>query len=293
MSQSESNRFFSRERKRFNKIVISTALLLGFLGLAIVPPIVNFETTARVATHFITGEKIDCAQNVLPSNLITPYDAIVIPGGNGAYDLLPNKAQKIRLLAGAVAYVNGESEIIILHDGKLPKGADPKTTTKYLQAYVRIISRHTMEIPEDNIIVDNTSINTASGMIELDKIDHRYGFRKHLLITNSYHGDRATLYGCNRNIAISWKEAEKLAAMVDPSQAIENAKKKPPPLSITLKEKGEILFGMYDPRGDSTTTLKRVSRTNPELGHYFPAILTATILSLKKIKKLKKEKRQK
>lgn len=71
------------ERKRFNRIVISTGLLLGFLGLAIVPPIVNFETTARVATHYITREKIDCAQNVLPSNTTTPYDAIVVPSGNG------------------------------------------------------------------------------------------------------------------------------------------------------------------------------------------------------------------
>lgn len=208
-------------------------------------------------------------------------------------DFFPNKAEKTRLLAAAVAYVNGESKIVILLDGKLPKGADPKMTTRYLQTYVRVISGHTMEIPESNIIVNNNFINSASGMIELDEIDQIYGFKKHLVITHLSHGDRVTLYGCDRDIAISWEEAKKLAATVNSNQAIENANKKSPPLSITIKENGELLLDVYDPGGDSTIFLKKISRANPELGHYFPTILTATILSLRKIKKLKKEKYQK
>lgn len=294
MGHIEHNKFLNNERKRFYRIILSTGLLLGFLGLAIVPPIVNFETTARVATHFITGEKIDCALNVSPSNSTEPFDAIVVPGANGVDDYYPNKAQRTRLRAAAVSYVNGQSNFIILQDGRLPEGANPKMNAKYLQTYVKVISGFKSEIPESNIIIDNNSVNTASGMAELKIIDQKFGFKKHLVVTSSSHGNRATLYACDNGIATSWESAEKLAVKVDLNQAIENDKKKSPPLAITLKEKSELILDMYDPGGKLTIPLKLaflyLRKSNPELGHYFPLLLATIILSLRKIKRPKIEK---
>lgn len=302
MSQSESNKFFSRERRRFNKIVISTALLLGFLGLAIVPPIVNFETTARVVTHFITGEKIDCSQNVLPINTSKPYDAIVIPGA-GFYkengNFIPNTAERKRLLAGALEYVNGKSDVIILQDGILPQGADQNITREWLKAYIRVISEFTMEIPDEAIIVDEKSFNTASGMSELKKNSEKYGTRNYLVIDSKTHGNRSVADGCDLGLAMTWEEAETLTALIDPNQAIINSEEHSPPFSLIFKETTELISNAYVPGGGLTVPIKKISldirnsNTGLEIGHYFPTILTATILSLKKIRKLKKERSQK
>lgn len=284
----------NKEGRRFNHALLYKSIFAAmFLGLAIIPPIINHDSTSRVGVD-ISGGKIECINYELTPYSKKPFDALVIPGGGftkekGIY--IPGTAERKRLLAGALEYVNGKSDIVILQDGILPEGADPNTTREWFKAYVRVISEFKMEIPDSAFIVDNESINTATGMIELKKIGEKYGFINYLVVDSDSHVNRSVANGCDLDLSMTGESAEELIALIDPNQAMINESGLSPSFFIRFKELTELMSTMYIPGGGATTLFKIASLesrvSGPEYNHYIP--LLVFILSLNKINKLHKK----
>jgi len=272
----------------FYRAMLYNTLLVALLGLATIPPVKNWGTTNRVMTALITGERIDCAQGVSPLNKDYPFDSIVIPLGGFEQDFTPNKVTRKRLLAGAVAYLDGKAKDVVIQNGISPTGADPDIVLRYFMAYVKVVSNFEKEINESHIRVDKNHINTSTGMLELKENDKQSGEKKYLVISSKSHIDRAVADGCDIGMAMTGESAEELVAMVDPNQAIINAKGHTPPFWITFKEETELISNMYYPGGGLTVPLKRASlkykesQTGPELGHYFPLLIIILFLMRKK-----------
>lgn len=242
-------------RRRF--IGVSAVAGASFLSLALR----DLNNLNRIFEYW-GGKPVDCFKNVEPETLGYPFDAIAICGGgvsaspNGKAE--PSPIHKLRLEAGAIAYIQKKAPNIILLDGKLDPNVDPEMDRKYLQKLVNNLSQDKVNLPKTKVIVDCVSVNTASNMEELKKIATNYGFEEILLITSFFHINGAELNACAYGINTYPQAAEDIITDFDPSrkQEILSFYDGQPMDVMHRKEQLRVVSEVFDPKGRLSILLK-------------------------------------
>lgn len=252
--------------RRVNRRFILKAVGLGTVGTVIVPPLVHIDNTLRVFKAAVFREKVDCAGDREAENKNYPFDAIVVPGGGsvltpeGLY--IPSDYQQLRLEGAAVAYSKNLAPRIILLDGAKNPIEDGLTSKRYLQESLKRLVGGNAFLPDEAIIVENRSINTATNMSELRKIVAAQNIKTVLIVTNEYHERRATLFACEYGVPASSAAAEDLIIEVDPERKGEISRLYHTPQvgTIETKETLEVIWSLWDPKGRVPTLLKKLTR---------------------------------
>jgi hypothetical protein len=256
--------------KRFIQIGLYSLALIGFFGL----PLNNINNTERVLSVLSGQETVDCTIGD-PTTRSPQFEAILIPGSSVSYDEIdetfkPDKFQGRRDRAAALAYVSGLVEpyeqggppVIYLLNGDLGSDGDPTVSARDVQEQVSLISGGTIQLPSEAIVVESNSINTATNMKEAKKILDHFGIDNALIVTDDFHLIRSVLYACASNIHASGMSVEELTELFDPKNIEEiNA----PNLTLTMKLKRlkeflEIVESIWDPDGNGSIILKKLSR---------------------------------
>jgi hypothetical protein len=115
-------------------------------------------------------------------------------------------------------------------------------------------------LPNNALIVENKSINTATNMNELKKIVEAENINKVLIITNDYHERRATLFACERGIPSGSGSAESIIKAFDPSRTseINRLYHTPEAGSNETKELLEVVWSIWDTGGKVPTLLVKL-----------------------------------
>lgn len=197
----------------------------------------------RVADALFSGN-VECTAGLKPKDPDHPFDAIAIPGAGSTRaldgNIVPSEAGQIRLQAGARAYLAGYAPTIILLDGVARPGEDPSMNKRYLQ---RLLGDNGQMIPDEAILEEHDSINTATNMKKLAKIVEEKGIKGVVIVSSASHVLRATVLACANGVKASSLPAEDILIKQDP-------KKEPARMFTTrLKEKFETLLLLWDPKG--------------------------------------------
>lgn len=238
---------------------------VGKLGLAAAAglPFVNFGNTLRVIGA-LSGEEVDCKNGVESQNPKYLADAIVVPSaGSLKIDektYTPNDIGKMRLEAAAIAYANHLAPKIILLNGEKRAKEDELTEKKYLQDFFRKLTGETAVIPDEAILIENHSVNTATNMEELAKIVTRHNLKKTLIVTNRFHELRSTLFACANEVPAFSLAAEDLIISQDPgrAEAIKKIYNTGEIRAAEMKERFEVALVIWDPKGMIPTLLVRI-----------------------------------
>ena len=234
----------SVERTAANRLCLAAA---SAIVLATLPPTLHFDNTVRVITALLTN-KTGCADGVRASNPNYPFDAIAVPGAgvsrmpDGSH--IPTDDGQTRLRAAAIAFSAGVAPRIILLDGV----EHPGTSETYLRIQFSQLTAGS-EIPDKTILVDGNSTNTATNMKELRKIINEHRIGTVVMVTNKYHIPRSVLLACANGVATSPLAAEDLLPEESPRGI--NA-------AVPWKERVEVLFQLWDPKGEIQTLLGRL-----------------------------------
>jgi hypothetical protein len=226
-------------------------------------PFRDIANLGRILGYF-SGEPVNCFNKVESENSVYPYDVIAICGGGIGYNSHgepePSAVEQLRLRAGAIAFIKNMAPQIILLDGVLPPDVGPNMDTKHLQGYVSKISQNEKSLPDNAVIVDRVSVNTASNMEQLRNLAEKYGFGKILLITSDFHLDGAELYACANDINAFPQAAEKLILEYNPSRKkeITDVYQNQPMVEMNIKEKLRIISAIYDPKGELSILIKKI-----------------------------------
>lgn len=231
-----------RIRKRITMLALTTTVILA--------PIVIDAGNARRVAGALFGGKIDCTAGLEPENPDYSFDAIVIPGAGSmtAPDgkAIPSEAGQTRLQAGASVYLAGYAPTIILLDGAAGPGEKPSISKKYLQ---RLPDDNTRMIPNEAILEEHDSVNTATNMKKLAEIVEEKGIRLVVIVSSASHVSRATVLACANGVKTSSLPAEDILIKQDPTSSTR--------MFITkLKEKFETLLLLWDPKGTIPTFFK-------------------------------------
>lgn len=240
------------------RIILGAGAVFGtvFVG----PPLLHIENTLRVFGA-VLGNEVDCAEGKEPKEKSYPFDAIVVPGAGSvltSQGSFPNDYGKLRLEAAALAYLQKMAPRIILLDGTKSPQEDEHVNEKYLKDAFRNITGS--ELPQEAIIRENRSINTATNMQELSKITKEQNIVKVLIITNDFHKTRATLFACYNNVAASSISAEELIIDADPNrrQEIHTLYHTREVGEMENKELYKTILSLWDPNGTVSTFLKKL-----------------------------------
>ena len=252
--------------RNVNRRFILRAIGLGTAGLVVVLPLLHIDNTLRVFRSVALGEKVDCVPDTEGEVKNYPFDAIVVPGGGtvttpqGAH--IPNYYQQLRLDGAAIAYSKNLAPRIILLDGAKGPLEDGLTSKTYLQESLRRLAGGNASLPDEAIIIENRSINTATNMRELRKIVAAQNIKKVLIVTNEYHERRATLLSCEYGVPASSSSAEDLILEVDPERKgeIHNLYHTSEVRIIKTKEELEVIWSLWDPKARAPTLLKKLTR---------------------------------
>lgn len=234
---------------------------IGF-ALSITLPFLFYPDNSIRIIESIFGHTVECANGIEPKNSGYLADAIVIPGGGGDGDnnsnFEPSPMAKLRLQAGAIAYERHVAPYIILLDGKSDPQQDQFMSRTYLKSWYKYHVGHTSTIPNDHILLESNSINTATNMAALGAIKNQYGFKSVIIVTNSYHRNRATLLACNYGTPAFSLSAEELIKDNDPSQAnyLDDLYSTKAIKNEQLKEGIETALMYVDPKGVIPTKIK-------------------------------------
>ena len=196
------------ERKISRRIVLKAGAV-GFVFF-IGPPLLHINNTLRVLGTAL-GNEVQCVANKEAREASYPFDAIVVPGAGGvltSQGFAPNDYGKMRLEAAALAFARKMAPRIILLDGAKSPQEDGHANKEYLKNIFRDVFGQ--ELPEEAIISENRSINTATNMKELSKIAKELNLVKVTIVTNDFHKTRATLFACQFDVAASSISAEEL-----------------------------------------------------------------------------------
>lgn len=253
--------------RRGNKLILRAAgfgvggiLMAGATSAALHP-----NNTYRIFEAAVLRESVNCDHGVKASNTQGfEYDAIAVPGAgrtpleNGEY--FPNFHGQLRLDAAALAFSKEhKAPVIALLDGddKTPEG-EPIG-----KAYLGSSSDRLLEnppiIPGESIVMDHVSINTATNMKELGRLARENDWRKVLIITNKYHGQRATLFACQNGVHASQRTAESIIRQYNPGLApyIKMMYDDPTMRNRELTEGGKIAWSLVDPKGVIPTIARK------------------------------------
>lgn len=227
-------------------------MMLAAAGTVILTPILMDTGNAkRVAGALFTGN-VDCTARQKPKDPDHPFDAIVIPGAGSIKALdgnaVPGEAGQIRIKAGARLYLAGYAPTIILLDGAAGPGEKPSISKKYLQ---RLLDDNTRIIPNETILAENDSVNTATNMKKLAEIVEETDIRLVVIVSSASHVSRATVLACANGVSALSLPAEDLLIKQDPTSSTRM-------LITTLKEKIETLLLLWDPKGTLPTFLKGI-----------------------------------
>lgn len=234
-------------RRRFLEVA------LGFSVAAVAEPyLVAGENAGRVIGSLL-GNGVDCTNNKESQNPQYPADAIAVPSGgikwtdNGSCEL--KEDSKTRLEAAAIAYLNRLAPLIVLL-GVEKSPTDENLSKVYLQQAFSRLTENKRSIPEEAIVMENNSINTATNMREFSEIAEEREIKKVLIVTSSFHEDRATLLACANNVAAYSVSAEELVT----SQSLDT------PWLTRIKEAFEKLTMLWDSKGEAQTLLSGMTR---------------------------------
>ncbi len=189
------------ERPSFREVVRKTALFITLWVL--VQPMFNPDTVGLVIDAAM-GKTPDCSSGKPSNTEGYPYDLIIVPGG-GVYEdgdgvYKPNTYQRARLDAAAYAYVGGYAQDILLSGGDPDLGVDMNLSKNYLQGRVLIYSDGEKSLDDSHVVIEDESINTATGMAKVPKIMDELGAEKALVVSHKSHINRAEIMACNYGV---------------------------------------------------------------------------------------------
>jgi uncharacterized SAM-binding protein YcdF (DUF218 family) len=237
--------------RRKTLLILKAAGALTALGI-ILPPVLHFENTVRIIGT-LSGAEVDCIGGVQPQDSKYKADAIVVPGAGIVREkdgtLEPNEYGRIRLEAAAIAFFNKEAPLIILLDGKTGSDDEQPAPVKYLQKMYTALNNGKDLIPEDALIVENKSVNTATNMQELTKIAEQKSIQLVLVVTNDFHRDRATLLACANGLAAVSVSAEDTVIANSPERKTEVEKIRKRGDDENRKEIPEVISQLWSPKG--------------------------------------------
>lgn len=243
-------------------------LRVAGLGTALVvagPPLLHINNTIRLFGAAF-GQEIDCATDKEAESKSYPFDAIVVPGGGTVLTpqgtRIPSDYQQLRLEGAAVAYSKNLAPRIILLDGIKGPFDGGLTSKTYLQESFQKLTGGNAFLPDEAIIIEHRSINTATNMSELRRIVVARNIKKVLIVTNEYHETRATLFACEYGVPASSTSAEDLIIEVDPERKgeIHRLYHTPQVGTIETKETLEVIWSLWDPKGRVPTLLRKLTK---------------------------------
>jgi uncharacterized SAM-binding protein YcdF (DUF218 family) len=245
----ERNRLGSFARN----VLLLTDITLGAIAGAIAEPLIVHPQEAQNAIAAFQGE-LDCGNGVTPETA----DAIFVPGAGMTQDdngvFAPDYYQKIRLEAAAILYSQSDPNdrpYVVLLDGQ-PDQEDPlhgQSVVDYLQTEVEERTSDHKKIPSDHIVIDDTSINTASNMTAAKDIADELGIEDGIMATNDSHMDRSLLFACNKRLRVTGYRAESVIEATDGRNIYRDDGRWP-------LEQAEIALAYIDHEGGIPTLLK-------------------------------------
>lgn len=247
------------ERKISRRLVLGSGVV--GIGVAVIgPPLLHINNTLRVLGTAL-GNETDCASGKEAKDKSYPFDAIVVPGAGSvltSQGFAPNDYGKMRLEAAALAYFQKMAPRIILLDGVKSLQEDGYASKEYLRNTFGDVFGQ--ELPEEAIIGENRSVNTATNMKELSKIVKELNLVKVVIVTNDFHKTRATLFACQNDVAASSISAEELIIDAYPArkQEIHTLYHTREVGEIENKELREIIWSLWDPKGTIPTLLRKL-----------------------------------
>ena len=231
-------------------ILIALALLT--------PPALNADITFQVL-QMTDGKNPDCA-GPLPDHALHSYEAIVIPGAgeyldpeNGNTYLSTFETRRLDAAALLIAHDNYTGHIVLSDGAQNPK-TDKYLTMHYLQNRIAALSNGKVHIPDSKFVIDQNSINTKTGMQELN----RYAYKNVLIVDDAFHATRSELLACAAGAHASVVTVEQIFALYDGKRlpTILKQDRNPPMLLRHLKENLELLDVIYT-RGTIETSIKK------------------------------------
>jgi len=302
------NKSRNEKTKKWFALGMAT-IAVAYLG--IVAPLTHVDATKRIINNLVYGTQISCvtpSQNNEQKNmvLVSPGAGFYIDDNTGEY--APASAQNIRSRALAIKYIE-EVKVhpglkVVIQDGVLPPDMTEDIVVPIFKNYVHKESGGKIEIPDKDIYVDQTSINTASGMPILKSTMEKINADEAVFIDSQSHGNRTTEDACENGIRARWESAEEIVGNVDPAVAKANVKNPPVgTLGIRLKEKTEMALNIWFPGGWETVPAKHMvnaykdikkinNKSSPEYGHKLLP-LAVIIMALMRLNKFKKQKAKK
>lgn len=240
------------------------ALGIG-VTVIITPFLIDGGNAVRVITALTNG-KVDCGAGVEPESRSYPFDAIVVPGAGTVTseggNEIPAWSEAMRLTAAAFAFQQKLAPKVILLDGESGDGIHNQTKA-YLQNEVKQLTDNASTISDDAIITEDASINTATNMKALAELAKKHTLKKVLILTNAYHQARATLLACANGIPATplTVEEELIAHNANSFQPRIQSMYTSPLMGRTLlKEKLEVLWLLWDPKGSALTRLAQMKK---------------------------------
>ncbi|HVZ12124.1 MAG TPA: ElyC/SanA/YdcF family protein [Patescibacteria group bacterium] len=242
----------------------SEALLavgLTIAGSAVIHP----NNTERVLGKIVDNREIECSHDIEPTNKDGyPYDALAIPSAGrqrigNTHDFEPNPNGKIRLMAAAIAFMEGVAPKIILLDGEDKTGEFHETNKTYLIQQLRRLGWQGKLPADDPTLTEYHSINTATNMSELAKLVRQNKMSKVKVITSGGHINRSMQLACANGIHARSESAENIVLASYPnSQEIKDLVKSVQETDNSLKENAELGWSIVDPKGTGPTIVRRI-----------------------------------
>jgi uncharacterized SAM-binding protein YcdF (DUF218 family) len=225
-----------------------TARNLILTSLVAYPMLLHPVESQRALDAVLRPDVYSCG----PAVTIENADAILVPGGGMYQDAVgvfrPNAHTRQRLRAAAMLYAQNPDAKIVLLLG-IPDESDARkgqANIDYLQRAYQWAIDTKDTIPTEDIVIDNHSINTATNMQEAARLAKQYGLEKFLLVTQSYHAQRATLFACNNGLHVTPALVEDVLGLGERTYAHH----------IVAKESIELAMSYWDPQGNIQTYLK-------------------------------------
>ncbi len=228
-------------------------------GFFLAALIISLPTTHPTNTAFIlkslTENRADCSIDITANTPDYLFDAVLIPGAgiirNHDGTLKPSPEGEKRLEAGAFAFSKRLAPNIILLDGK-GEWEEESISRKYLHQIAP-------DIPDESILEEHKSINTATNMKEATIIAKEQGFRLVAIITSASHLLRATALACTHGLKAFPLSAEELLIEKDPKRtpALEEINSSPRKFAARIKETLEVFEMLWDSKGTIPTLLRK------------------------------------
>lgn len=247
---------FRQARGAILKITLAISLLAA-------KPLSDLDHTSRVLAA-ARGQEVSCYEPIYAEQDDYPYDAIVVPGGGAQMSpegyVVPSDFEQIRLEAAAIAFTKKIAPKLILLDGAMDPQVDPSMNRRYLQNKILSLSEGTIVLPDDSVIVENNSINTATNMRALSELAALHDMRTFFLITNVFQLVRAEIFACAYGNNAYPAAAEGIIADFDPARkaGFDQLYASPSMIPIIRKEEVGIAVSLYDPQGYIPTWVKQV-----------------------------------